>query len=477
MVEAVANGVEDKLVDGLSFKLAPGASYVQDRRSVTFHPQGSNIYSPIQGTRMIKFLLSGDNWMDPSTFRIAFDLKNIGEANKRLRPLGGPHTFFKRVRLVAGGQILEDISDYNRVHEMFSILRAKHSRENEAAEGFGSLFDDDEFTKLDVVTLDGTVSALDKLVVKRGLTEYKFNGIPPGQSQRVLFKPLLGILNQPKFLPIRYLPMTIELELVNDMTEPILSGFATTFGADFSAANTSLLWQIENAEVKVDLITLDNGLDNTYAQHLSSGKSLPINYNTFVSQMQTISKEPKPSVNVTRALTRLKSVFVTLDKDLSADTKANRPGLKTWNMFWSPMSPENDDGTSAQNHTLARFNSDGEFNFSIQIGSKLFPEYPIRSHSEAHYQLKKTLGVQSSHVHSFDINSKQYRDYKMVLGIDTEKVLDAGWTGLNTRSGDLMRIAFEYRKAEDTRYGDRMHIVLHSDQIVEIRDTGVVVFD
>jgi hypothetical protein len=65
----------------------------------------------------------------------------------------------------------------------------------------------------------------------------------------------------------------------------------------------------------------------------------------------------------------------------------------------------------------------------------------------------------------------------MVLGIDTEKVLDAGWTGLNTRSGDLMRIAFEYRKAEAARLGDKIHIVLHSDQIVEIRDTGVVVFD
>ena len=178
------------------------------------------------------------------------------------------------------------------------------------------------------------------------------------EYQRVLFKPLLGILSQPKFLPIRYLPMTIELELVNDMIEPILSGFATTFGADFSAANTSLLWQIENAEVKVDLITLDNGLDNTYAQHLSSGKSLPINYNTFVSQMQTISKEPKPSVNVTRALTRLKSVFVTLDKDLSADTKANRPGLKTWNMFWSPMSPESDDATTTQDAKLPVHNAD-----------------------------------------------------------------------------------------------------------------------
>ncbi len=49
MVEAVANGVEDKLVDGLSFKLAPGASYVQDRRSVTFRPQGSILIHQFRG--------------------------------------------------------------------------------------------------------------------------------------------------------------------------------------------------------------------------------------------------------------------------------------------------------------------------------------------------------------------------------------------------------------------------------------------
>ena len=38
MVEAIANGIEDKLIDGLSFKMNLGASYVVDRRSVTFHP-------------------------------------------------------------------------------------------------------------------------------------------------------------------------------------------------------------------------------------------------------------------------------------------------------------------------------------------------------------------------------------------------------------------------------------------------------
>ena len=59
------------------------------------------------------------------------------------------------------------------------------------------------------------------------------------------------------------MPLTIELELVNDMTEPVLSNFTTTTGADFSNANTSVSRSIENVEVKVDLISLVNGLDNT----------------------------------------------------------------------------------------------------------------------------------------------------------------------------------------------------------------------
>ena len=45
MVEAMANSVEDYLIDGLSFKLSPGASYVTDRRSVTWYASGSaNLY-------------------------------------------------------------------------------------------------------------------------------------------------------------------------------------------------------------------------------------------------------------------------------------------------------------------------------------------------------------------------------------------------------------------------------------------------
>ena len=142
MVEAIANGIEDKLIDGLSFKLNPGASYVIDRRSVTFHPQGSNIYKPREGTKLIRILLTGDNWMDPSTLRVLFQLNNDEPTAKALRPLSGPWSFLRRMRILAAGQLVEDIDQYNRIHEMMQVLIAGESRANDAAEAFGFWHDE-----------------------------------------------------------------------------------------------------------------------------------------------------------------------------------------------------------------------------------------------------------------------------------------------------------------------------------------------
>ena len=447
-MEGVANTVEDRLVDGLSFQLKPGASYVTERKSVTFHPQGSNIYST-QGTKLIKLLLTGDQWLDPTTFRIMFDLQNNETlaSNKLLRPLGGPHTFIRRMRILANGAVIEDIDNYNRVHEMFKILNAEDTNKNNDAEAFGQQIT--KYTNLDTTTVAGILG---------------------GQSQTVLFKPCSGLFNQPKMLPIRYMPITIELEIVHDNTEPVVSETTNTANNFDLANNTSTNWQIQNVMVKVDTVTLDNQLDNSYAEHLLSGKALPINYQTYVSQLQSILSgqygQQKVRLNVTRALTRLKNVFITLDKSYPADNVLYKP----WNSFYSPM----------ENYTadvLNSFNAEGEIaDFQVQIGSKLFPEYPIRSHAEAYYQLRKTLGKHDQH-NSFNITQHEYRCRKFIMGIDMEKVLEAGYTGINTRAGDLMNIRFDHKSTVSATYATSMHIVLTSDQILEIRDSGVQVFD
>ena len=91
-MESHAQATEDYLIDGLSFKLAPGASYVTNRRSVTFYPQGGSSYTPT-GVKVIRIGLTGEGWLDPSTLRVMFDLNNVttnttAGDTKELRPVG-----------------------------------------------------------------------------------------------------------------------------------------------------------------------------------------------------------------------------------------------------------------------------------------------------------------------------------------------------------------------------------------------------
>ena len=329
---------------------------------------------------------------------------------------------------------------------MFHMLTSRHSSTNGSAEGFG----------------------LDSSNIKDFGDTAKLVGIMPQEAQTVMFKPLSCLFSQDKYIPLRYCPITIELELTDQITDPVvIPGGATTNG--FTTGNTSTTWQLQQVQIKLDVCTLDNALDNSYAQHMLSGNALPIHYSTWVSQLQTVAGQDL-NVNITRALTRLKSVFVTLDKDIPTTGTRAVWWRRKWNDFFSPLAEQNAGGAL----TSLR---DGEFDFSVQIGSTRYPIYPIRSHAEAYYQLKKCLGVQASPVHSFDINGVEYRDYKFILGIDTERMLEAGWTGLNTKSGSLLTVKFKFNSTDALRQANRMHIVLVSDNILEIKDSGCSVYD
>ena len=135
-MEATAQSVEDYLIEGLSFKLKPGASYITNRRSVTFFPHGGNEYSP-SGVKVIKLMLTGDQWLDPSTLRLSYDLVNTAtNANYNLYTTSGPWAFFRRLRIICGGQIVEDIDYYARVHEMMHMTLPSNVRDNDDVEGF-----------------------------------------------------------------------------------------------------------------------------------------------------------------------------------------------------------------------------------------------------------------------------------------------------------------------------------------------------
>ena len=124
-----------------------------------------------------------------------FDLVNNDAADKNVRPISNGHSFFRRLRVMAGNSVLEDINDYNKVAELFeNVMATDQERENDEVEGFGGGYGNGITT---------TPSADDV-------------GVKQNKKKTVSFRPLCGILRQPKYICLKYMQsLTFEFELVN----------------------------------------------------------------------------------------------------------------------------------------------------------------------------------------------------------------------------------------------------------------------
>ena len=108
------------------------------------------------------------------------------------------------MRSLAGGHFWADIDMCIRVHEVFNIFSRADSSNDDFGEGF--------------------IYSWEHRAASNRISDAHAKGIPPSQSMTVLCKPLSGILNQRKYPPTRFMPITIDLSLVDDPLDQIVSG-------------------------------------------------------------------------------------------------------------------------------------------------------------------------------------------------------------------------------------------------------------
>jgi hypothetical protein len=204
-----------------------------------------------------------------------------------------------------------------------------------------------------------------------------------------------------------------------------------------------------------------------------NGNPIPINYTSFITQVQTVG-DSNIGVNITRSASRLKTVFLSFSGNYpgaDGEEKTKQIMRKDWNSFFHPMMLNNFTGGKI-------FKSDQEVEVQVLVGNKTFPIFPIRSASEAFSQLKKALGVHGSSFHSFSIDDiRKYCSDHFIIGIDTEKVLGASFSGINCRQ-DLITIKGKPANGNAfTRNMNKIWITLQADYVVEIRESGSLVID
>lgn len=466
-MEALTNSVEDHLIDGLSFKLQPGSSYVTERKSSTFWAVGSNVYNPTNGVQLVKFVLSGNdgNWLDPSSVVFQFEIVNKAGGSAILRPLGQPHLFFKRLRVIAGGQVVEDIQDFGRNMELLSSLQNEFVRQNNDIQGFGNRYDSYDIQSFfDFGIVDPpTITGLELRTAQREWLPK----IAPGKSKVVNFKLLSGLFSQSKYLPLKFMNgLTLEFELAgqNDaIVTPQVYNSASGYDTIYDATNTSNNWEIQNCCVKCDICTLDNALNNSYVEHLLAGKALPISYSTFISQQSAVSGKTF-AVQVVRAVSRLQRAFITFYSEPDVRTPFRKPSIT----FHHPMAES------------IEYDPDKEISLFLQLGPKRYPEYECQSIAECFYRLKQVMNLPEFHQHSIGIKYRNYYNNKFIFAVSFEKVADSSWTGESTKAGQVMMVnckAMNQAGIDANDIAKTMYILLQSEQIMEIRDVGITVYD
>ena len=278
---AIAAGQNDSLIQQLSFSLPAVATYARERRLVQVMPAGANTFAPSPPMLANVNLTSQDGWLDPSSLRLHFRIRNTAAAgaNNGLLPASGCHCFFSQLRILIGGTEVERIDPYSMCHELFRVaLNTPQSQVEQAVED-GRAYDKDKFPP-----------------VKPGR-------ILPRSYKSVTLTPLAGLLQCGKYLPLRLMNSMV-LEFTLARTDDALTPAA--------GVNSSRDFELSQCELQFSTVRLDSALEAGFSSMMLSGRSLQLNLRTIMSQQAIIPAQSREfQATVVRALSRIAAVFVT----------------------------------------------------------------------------------------------------------------------------------------------------------------------
>ena len=340
----------DVLVNSLKFDLPDTASYIKERSNTTFWPLGGNIYSPTQGTRLIRFVLSdGTGFLDPSSVVFTCSLVNTSAvANRALRFRGPPITMFRRIRVLAGGTLIEDIQEAARLAQLLQWCDTRERNENNK---IFSNWDEDEAAA-------GVADA----------------GIARNLKRRIVTDlRIIGLMRVTKHIPLQWCPITLELELA-DGAEIFWGNSVDGAAGNPPAVNRSQSFALEDVTIQCDIVKVLPELLARYDSLLDSRNNLTIPFTTWATTRHTLAGAVgEYDIQTTRSLSLLKTVFLTFshtDPNTIAQLGAvdERALYGTSNLFLNPRYATAGERTTAND----------AFQWQVVIGGNAFPTFPCR---------------------------------------------------------------------------------------------------
>ena len=124
--------------------------------------------------------------------------------------------------------------------------------------------------------------------------------------------------------------------------------------------------------------------------------------------------------------------------------------------------------------------ADKNYNISLQlqIANKKYPEFESQSLAEHMYFLRRMFSYMNPDHDACRITYEQYATNKFIIGITFEKMNEQNLTGINTKMGLLMTAKIKpYKTLTENEMIQEIFVHLMSENVIEIRSDGAVVYD
>ena len=116
--------------------------------------------------------------------------------------------------------------------------------------------------------------------------------------------------------------------------------------------------------------------------------------------------------------------------------------------------------------------------WDVQLGSLRFPESPASSIPETFSLLRQAVAIHDESIRTVNLTPLTYQTNSFVIGVPLQNVPGAAFSGINTRSGDLISVRAKNMAIDNTiNAPGKAFVTLISEQFLEVREGSVSVLD
>jgi hypothetical protein len=442
---------------------------------------------------IVRIEFPADNYLNTLNSVLIFDVTTSGGSGNCSLQHGGAQNIVKRLRVMYGSLVLEDIQEYKTLVRIFTELGVQQDYQHSSGTILDGMTSTGPTNWNDFDFRPGTIGVNDTIngqvldpigFVKNQLIPGDVMAVDALKTTRTFALNLLsGLLTSKKLIPLKWMAAQLSIEIT-------LASVAESFLDDAPVSpQVPLTYELENVNYVAELVEFDSTYDQAFFMGLSQG-GVPIKFSSWHYHSFNLSGQ-NYTAQIHERSRSVKAAFAVIRDSGQNDVR------KDSDRFFHALKHDYD-----ANLRLTVDKYGGAVNeYQWRVGGRYYPAQPVRcmgGGAEAFVELGKTINILGDYTRASMIDQYSYTsslayqknatqptaalpspwsyerlDGKFIIGCEFENtdLMPDVIAGINAEEQSDIALTV---KSFDNAANKRLDVFMHFDCLIVVRDGNVV---